>query len=319
MAETGKQIRLSKAAKEFNIGISTIVDFLHKKGHTIESNPNTKLAKDIYEILMSEFQSEKDVKQEADKIGLDYAEHQTVSIGDRISDTEDTETTKEQDELFIKDVSSFDYEAPVTPPPPKVEVKETIKETLEVPEVEEKKEEKVTKPVEEVKETPVKEIKPVLDIPEKVSGKIKDPIEEVVEKITEGGDLKILGKIDLDKIISKPRKQRKKPKKTKKVVPVSEKPEEKVIDEKVEPVEEVVTPVKADVKTEEPVIKETPAEIKEEIKPKKEDINFIKTKVEKLTGPTILGSIKLPVVKKPEKKKPVESKPRKITGRTYML
>ena len=326
MAETGKQIRLSKAAKEFNIGISTIVDYLHKKGHTIESNPNTKLAKDIYDILLSEFQSEKDVKQEADKIGLDYAEHQTVSIGDRISDTEDTETIKDQDELFIKDVSSFEFDTPVTAPPPKIDVKETVKETLEVPEVKEKKEEKVTKPdlaetttkavgkktsktkpVKEVKEKPVEKAKPVQDLPEKVSEKITDPIEEVVEKVTKGGDLKILGKIDLDKIISKPKTQRKKPKKTKKVVPVSEKPEEKVIDKKVEPVKEVVTPVKEDVKTEEPVIKKTPAEIKKKIKPKKEDINFIKTKVEKLTGPTILGSIELPVVKKPEKKKPVAS------------
>ena len=39
-----KELRLSKLAREFNVGITTIVDFLKKKGFEIESNPNTKVA-----------------------------------------------------------------------------------------------------------------------------------------------------------------------------------------------------------------------------------------------------------------------------------
>ena len=35
--------RLSRVAKECNVGIQTIVDFLHKKGFTIENNPNAKI------------------------------------------------------------------------------------------------------------------------------------------------------------------------------------------------------------------------------------------------------------------------------------
>jgi len=57
MAETTKPIRLSKAAKEFNVGISTIVEFLAKKGTDISASPNTKLSPDTYQLLEKEFQS----------------------------------------------------------------------------------------------------------------------------------------------------------------------------------------------------------------------------------------------------------------------
>jgi hypothetical protein len=38
MAEENKNIRLIKAAKEFNIGMTTIVEFLLKKGHAVEKD-----------------------------------------------------------------------------------------------------------------------------------------------------------------------------------------------------------------------------------------------------------------------------------------
>ena len=130
------------------------------------------------------------------------------------------------------------------------------------------------------------------------------PVDKVEEKETGKSDLKILGKIDLDKIASKSRKPKKKPKEKVKEVPVTKKTEKKVVEVKTDIAEKVVVPVKEEVKT------DTTVKIKEEVKPEvkpKEDSNFIKTRVEKLSGPTILGSIKLPEVKKPEKKKPVAS------------
>ena len=57
MAETEKTIRLNKAAKEFNLSMDHIVDFLSKKGFKIESNPNTKLPGDAYTLLLKEFQA----------------------------------------------------------------------------------------------------------------------------------------------------------------------------------------------------------------------------------------------------------------------
>ena len=67
-----KVVRLAKAAKEFNIGIGTIVDFLKKKGITVDSNPNTKLEPSHYELIVAEFDKERKVREEAEKIGLSY-------------------------------------------------------------------------------------------------------------------------------------------------------------------------------------------------------------------------------------------------------
>lgn len=36
-------VRLSKIAREFNVGLSTIVEFLHSKGIKISSDPNGKV------------------------------------------------------------------------------------------------------------------------------------------------------------------------------------------------------------------------------------------------------------------------------------
>ena len=60
--------RLSKVAREFNIGIHTIVDFLQEAGLEIESNPNTKLSEEAYELLVQEFQSEKSAKEESTNV-----------------------------------------------------------------------------------------------------------------------------------------------------------------------------------------------------------------------------------------------------------
>lgn len=63
--ETIFTIRLSKAAKEFNLGKDTIVEFLTKKGFRVDSSPNTKLTGEMYALLVKEYQSEKEVKNEA--------------------------------------------------------------------------------------------------------------------------------------------------------------------------------------------------------------------------------------------------------------
>ena len=67
--ETNFTIRLSKAVKEFNVGRDTIVEFLAKKGFQVENTPNTKLTADMYALLVKEYQGEKEVKNEAMKLG----------------------------------------------------------------------------------------------------------------------------------------------------------------------------------------------------------------------------------------------------------
>ena len=60
--ETNVTIRLSKAAKEFNVGVSTIREYLAKKGFQVDSSPNAKLTADMYNLLVKEYQGEKEVK-----------------------------------------------------------------------------------------------------------------------------------------------------------------------------------------------------------------------------------------------------------------
>ena len=72
MTDVPQVLRLSKVAKEFNIGLQTIVDFLAKKGHNIEVNPNAKITSEMYELLVKEFQTEKNAKEESRGSGLNF-------------------------------------------------------------------------------------------------------------------------------------------------------------------------------------------------------------------------------------------------------
>ena len=61
-------IRLNKVTRDLNVGITTVVDFLQKKGYTVEANPNTKITEEQYAPLIKEFSKDKDLKIESEKI-----------------------------------------------------------------------------------------------------------------------------------------------------------------------------------------------------------------------------------------------------------
>ncbi len=58
-------IRLIKVSKNLNVGISSLVEFLQKKGIEVEANPNAKIEDEHYEILLKEFGKHKHIRQEA--------------------------------------------------------------------------------------------------------------------------------------------------------------------------------------------------------------------------------------------------------------
>jgi translation initiation factor IF-2 len=91
-----KGSRLSKLAKEFNVGISTIVEFLHKKGHDIENNPNAKVGSDIVAILEKEYSKDLSVKKESEKLNLKNLREKKESIS--LQDIEKPEETDEDSE-----------------------------------------------------------------------------------------------------------------------------------------------------------------------------------------------------------------------------
>ena len=64
-------IRLNKVIKEFNVGLQTMVDFLAKKGHKVNASPSEKIDDAQYELLRKEFGSDKDLKNEAEKLFQD--------------------------------------------------------------------------------------------------------------------------------------------------------------------------------------------------------------------------------------------------------
>ena len=68
-----KQLRLGQIARKLNVGRNTIIDFLRNKGYEIDSNPNTKIDSEIYQILENAFEDSAVEKKVASniKIGLD--------------------------------------------------------------------------------------------------------------------------------------------------------------------------------------------------------------------------------------------------------
>ena len=155
--------RLSKVAREFNIATTTIVEFLGKKGISVENNPNTKISEDAYQLLFKEFQQEKKLKEATLGKGLEHVERKTISLeqpkGTHEAEKEGPgkEGGAQEKELLIKDskptATSPAAREEVQLPGPKV-----------VGKVEEKKEkEEAPKEAEAVKEEPKapKEVAPV--------------------------------------------------------------------------------------------------------------------------------------------------------------
>ena len=226
--ETNFSIRLSKAAKEFNVGKDTIVEFLGKKGFQVDSSPNTKLTADMYALLVKEYQGEKEVKNEAMKLGNLSYKGGSVSVDSALQSPK-TVDEEDHDEVIIRTNT-------ISSP-----TKKTAKPAAEP--------EKVVAKEEAPKETP-KEVEPETKAPEKVEPEKKL---ETKEETTSGISLNIVGKIDLE---PKPRQEKKQEKKAEKQ---PAQPQEKKKEKPLQP-----KPVEKE-KIQENPVKEAPA--KEEEKP----------------------------------------------------
>lgn len=66
-------VRLSKVAREFNVGLSVLVEFLHSKGIKISNDPNSKLTDEDYNLIVKELSSDSEVKKEINLVGLKNA------------------------------------------------------------------------------------------------------------------------------------------------------------------------------------------------------------------------------------------------------
>ncbi|MFA6924464.1 MAG: translation initiation factor IF-2 [Bacteroidales bacterium] len=103
MTEENIQVkRLGKVARELNIGMHTIVEFLIRKGHKVDNNPNAKIDEKTYEILLAEFQSEKSVKEKSKLISIGTARKETITIDDNKIEAPSVNNEIESKELLIK-------------------------------------------------------------------------------------------------------------------------------------------------------------------------------------------------------------------------
>lgn len=149
MSEQTKSSRLGKAAQEFNVAVNTIVEFLNKKGIKIDTKPNTKLAPEVYEMLIKEFQSQKTVKESSQKIEIEYHQHKTISLDDKVAAEQQEKEIEQEPDIYIRNVP---LKEPAVSKP-----KEKEKKKEEAPEP---KLAKVPEPVAEVEPEPARETEP---------------------------------------------------------------------------------------------------------------------------------------------------------------
>ena len=275
--------RLLAAAKEFNIGQDTLVDFLVGKGFNKEElKPTAKLSEDMYVSLQREFQGDKVAKNKADLVEIPKGVQQE---GRKKRDEEEITFGRKS----YAPAPTAAVPAPAAPvaeaAPVEVVAAPVIEKAREVPAPQEPVVPEVLAPVaEKPVPAPVEDPRPETQIPAPVEEPQTAPKEEGIEKHKiEAPELegpKIINKIDLSAIDSSTRPKKGVKKK-----------------EEVKPAEPAPTPAKAKVAA------QKPSEVAPVIEPvapapaiaAEATLVLSNIKAEKLEGPKILGKITLPV------------------------
>jgi len=228
MNNKSKPIRLSKAAREFNVSTQTIVSFLKKKGHEIATNPNAKITPEMYELLLKEYSREKSVKEEARKHNLKYTQKRSISIEDKAEEEESEETEEEEPDEFEETIFIKNTSFSSKPTDTETEKQETKKEEPQsaTEETEEKPKEQETakeqeaptgekekasepEPDKKPADNTTDHKEPTDQKEEQQPGQTEEPKKEE-KSADEKSDVKVLGKIDLDSIEPKRTKSAKK-------------------------------------------------------------------------------------------------------------
>ena len=89
-------IRLNKVTRDLNVGITTVVEFLQKKGYTIKASPNAKITEEQYAVLVKEFSTDKNLKIESEKFSQ---ERQNKDRNKASISIEGFESKKEKEEV----------------------------------------------------------------------------------------------------------------------------------------------------------------------------------------------------------------------------
>ncbi|WP_214227140.1 translation initiation factor IF-2 [Pedobacter sp. B4-66] len=289
-----KPIILFKAVKELNVGIATAVEFLEKKGFSVENKPTTKLSRDMYNALLKEFQGDKIVKEEANQIVIGKIRRDEPEVTEKVAEAPRKNVEFENEGVLIKNLHSYTppaekpkEEAPVKPAAPETPVEKVEESSLPgvkiVGKINLDDLNSKTRPV-KAEEAPAPAPAPT-PAPEPKAPVVEEAPKEVVKE--------------------------------EKPVEKVEKPVEEVKAEVVKPVEEVKPVVVEQPKVvEQPVVVKAPEPVAPKVVPatppvapkveKPEETEVIKARSVKLSGPNIIGKIVLPTT--PDRKsQPVAS------------
>ena len=206
-------IKISKVAKDLNVGISTLVEFLQKNNQNVEDNLNTRITDEQYEMLVRAFKNDKDLKSKSDKYSSDrHKEKAKPAPAPHVAPKEEIKT--------------------VVVPQPKVVGKINLDEinkpkVVETPKPQKAEEKPVEKPVEKAPVKPVAEPAPAKAEPAVAPAKAPEapkPAPEIninkgLQVNTETNEIKtvvetisapkIVGKINLDELNQQTRPKKK--------------------------------------------------------------------------------------------------------------
>lgn len=134
MSDTDKSTRLLKVAKELNIGTATVTEYLAKKGFQVENKPMAKITDDMYEVLLKEFQGDKNTKEEAKQITIGKVRREEIHAEENKPLKASSNQDDEGDEILIKNVSAVKAQplAPVQAAAARVAAPDPVISTLKV-------------------------------------------------------------------------------------------------------------------------------------------------------------------------------------------
>ncbi len=253
--------KISKVAKDLNVALPTVVEFLRKKNITVDDNPNARIEEDVYELLVHEFKNDKDLKHRSSQIA---SERQEARARMTPKEKETPKPKDEEEKLFAerpkpKILGKIDLDSKGNP----------VAKTPEPAPVAEKPE---SAPVQEPKQEPVAE-KPAEPVP---APAVEKPAEKPVQKP--------------EPVAEKPAEPAPAP------APAVEKPAEKPV-QKPEPVAEKPAEPAPAPAVEKPVEKPAPAPVQEPKKTAPEAET--KTETPEATAPAAGEVFRLPADKAP--------------------
>ena len=190
-----KIIRINKVLRELNISLERAVDYLKDKGIVVESNPNTKISDNVYNVLCGQFAGDKGNKEASKEVGEEKRKEKEALRVEREKEIDDK---RKHDEERLRNQEVIKARAVVTgpvhvgnidlnPKKPAVVIPPPVVEVKEVPVVKIQPEQPIAKePVVEKIISDKKEVKPVVEIkeikkevaeaPKVVSPKIIEPV-----------------------------------------------------------------------------------------------------------------------------------------------